>query len=154
MSPQVVDDLTGSIEEILGPTAIRKVERGNFDSINYSDFSEEFARGADEIADTSSLATKKLFETLSDEAIAKLDKSPEVRRFVTNKLEQDLEIACKQDLPIRKDIRTALTIISDQGFAGLKKVMEKGDVILPGIVFLYLGKAIPMVSSETQQSEA
>ena len=154
LAPQVVDDLTGSIEEILGPTAIRKVERGNFDSINYSDFSEEFARGADEIADTSSLATKKLFETLSDEAIAKLDKSPEVRRFVTNKLEQDLEIACKQDLPIRKDIRTALTIISDQGFAGLKKVMEKGDVILPGIVFLYLGKAIPMVSSETQQSEA
>jgi hypothetical protein len=154
LPPEVVEDLTGSIEEILGPTAIRRVDRGNFDSINYSDFSEEFARGADEIADTSSLATKKLFETLSDEAIAKLDKSPEVRRFVTNKLEQDLEIARKQDLPIRKDIRTALTIISDQGFAGLKKVMEKGDVILPGIVFLYLGKAIPMVSSETQQSEA
>ena len=154
LSPEVVEDLTGSIEEILGPTAIRRVDRGNFDSINYSDFSEEFARGADEIADTSSLATKKLFESLSDEAIAKLDKSPEVRRFVTNKLEQDLEIARKQDLPIRKDIRTALTIISDQGFAGLKKVMEKGDVILPGIVFLYLGKAIPMVSSETQQSEA
>lgn len=154
LPPQVVDDLTESIEEILGPTAIRRLDRGNFDSINYSDFSEEFSKSAGELADTSSLATKKLFESLDNKAIAKLDKSPEVRRFVTNKLEKDLEIARKQDLPIRKDIRTALTIISDQGFAGLKKVMDKGEVILPGILYLYLGKAIPMVSSETQSSEA
>ena len=82
----------------------------------------------------------------------------EVRRFITNKLQKDLEIAREKDLPMRTDIRTALTVISDQGFSGLKKVMEKGDVILPGIVFLYLGKAIPMAlsdpSSETQPSEA
>ena len=156
---EVVDALSDNVKKILGPKAVRNVKRGNFDSINYSDFSEEFAKGADEIgAGASSIATKKLFEALDDEAISKLDKNLEVRRFITNKLQKDLEIAREKDLPMRTDIRTALTVISDQGFSGLKKVMEKGDVILPGIVFLYLGKAIPMAlsdpSSETQPSEA
>jgi hypothetical protein len=152
LSPEIGNDLSRFISQTIGDPDMLKA-RGNFDTINYSSFADEFAEGAGELAGTSGAATRKLFQSLDDETIKQLDNSADVRRFVENKLEVDLKIANEKNLPMRRDIRTALTIISDQGFSGLKRVMEKGEVILPGILFLYLGRAIPMVLGETQPSE-
>ena len=152
LAPEIGDDLSRFISKTIGDPDMLTA-RGNFDTINYSSFADEFAEGAGELAGTSGAATRKLFQSLDDEAIEQLDNSADVRRFVINKLEVDLKIAREKNLPIRRDITTALTIISDKGFSGLKRVMEKGEVILPGILFLYLGRSIPMVLGETQPSE-
>jgi hypothetical protein len=152
LAPEIGDDLSRFISKTIGDPDMLTA-RGNFDTINYSSFADEFAEGAGELAGTSGAATRKLFQSLDDEAIEQLDNSADVRGFVINKLKVDLKIAREKNLPIRRDIITALTIISDKGFSGLKRVMEKGEVILPGILFLYLGRSIPMVLGETQPSE-
>ena len=158
LSDDVVSDIVEFSNKKFGDK-IEVVEKGNFDSINYSDFSSEFAKNADELADISGTATKRLFQNLDTDAIRKLDASKKVRKFVENKLEVDLTFARENNLPIRKDINTALTIIKEKGFAGLKKALDEGRTILPAVVFVYLGQGMlrdttsPVYEIEKKQTQ-
>lgn len=117
-------------EDIVGVPGQRMFSEG--DMFYYGDnFSQaEMGKGA---------ATRQMFEQLdkTPKFEARLNASPEFKRKVLAKLDQDAAYAEKLGLPVREDIMNARRILSTGNLKALRKALDKGEFlpsVLAGIV--------------------
>ena len=89
---------------------------------------------------------KQLMRKDAPEIIARLDRSPELRRAVLGRLQRDAEIAAQTGQPIRADLQRARQIIAESGFSGLFAALKSGAA-LPAAAFA------PLVQLLLQQGE-
>jgi hypothetical protein len=86
-------------------------------------------------------ATSKFLSDLSKNDVFGKAIEPALRAKAGQNLERDIKFAQEQGMPIRDDIITALTILRDEGIAGLKKAVDNG-VILPALVASIVSPAV------------
>jgi len=128
-------DLKGALGDDLKSLKLGEAKRTKIQT-GYEDYETAWQSGTG-----SGEATSKFLTDLSKNEVFGRSIEPALRVKAGQNLERDIKFAQEQGMPIRDDIVTALTILRDEGVAGLKKAVDNG-VILPALVGSILSPAV------------
>jgi hypothetical protein len=131
----LVKDLKGALGDDLKSLKLGEVKRTKIQT-GYEDYETAWQSGTG-----SGEATSKFLTDLSKNEVFGRSIEPALRVKAGQNLERDIKFAQEQGMTIRDDIVTALTILRDEGVAGLKKAVDNG-VILPALVGSILSPAV------------
>jgi len=128
-------ELKGALGDDIKSLNLGRVERAKIQT-GYEDYESAWQAGTG-----SGEATSKFLTDLSKNDVFAKGIEPALRAKAGQNLDRDIKFAQQQGMPIREDIVTALTILRDEGIAGLKKAVDNG-VILPALVGSILSPAV------------
>lgn len=128
-------ELKGALGDDIRGLGFRNIERAKIQT-GYEDYESAWQAGTG-----SGEATSKFLADLSKNDVFAKGIEPALRAKAGQNLERDVKFAQQQGMPIREDIVTALTILRDEGIAGLKKAVDN-NVILPALVGSILSPAV------------
>jgi hypothetical protein len=128
-------ELKGALGDDLRNLEMGTAERAKIQT-GYQDFESAWQAGTG-----SKQATSKFLSDMSKNPVFARSIEPALKAKAGQNLERDIPFAREQGMAIRDDIVTALTILRDEGIAGLKKAMDNG-VILPAIVASIVSPAV------------